>query len=74
MSEYQKGVLKKVSFDQELFEKELKKVQNWLLVDDLKEFVDWVLKTFSTMFSNLESKVEEFFSHLFVEDSVLLTN
>ncbi|PJA48855.1 MAG: hypothetical protein CO170_01345 [candidate division SR1 bacterium CG_4_9_14_3_um_filter_40_9] len=72
MSAYQKKVLESVSFNQELFEKELKKVKNWLLVEDLREFVDWVLKTFSTMFPDLESKIKEFFADIFVEEPVLL--
>ena len=54
--EYCKFILEKVSFDEHLFEKELRKAIQMLAETDIKEFVDWVKKRFSghKVISNLQ--------------------
>ena len=46
MLEYVKTILKKVSFDSQLFEKELRKALNTLLHDELLELKNWCYKHF----------------------------
>lgn len=46
MLEYTKTILRKVSFDKDLFEKELKKAISYLCLPELKELENWILKTF----------------------------
>ena len=46
--EYCKFILEKVSFDEHLFEKELRKAIKMLAENDLKDFMDWVRMRFST--------------------------
>ena len=46
MLEYVKTILKKVSFDQILFEKELVKAIRTLLLDELKELKKWCYEQF----------------------------
>ena len=46
MLEYVKLVLKKVSFDLRLFEKELKKALSYLSVEDVPAFCAWCYETF----------------------------
>jgi len=46
MLDYQKEVLEKVSFDQELFNKELEKSYQWLDSSDLSELLSWVSDNF----------------------------
>jgi len=65
MLRFQKGILQKVSFNQDLFERELQKAERWLLVEDLKKLVDWVLDQFTHVFTDLEEKVKRMFSYLF---------
>lgn len=45
--EYCKFILEKVSFDDQLFEKELQKAVKMLTEKDLADFVDWVKKRFT---------------------------
>lgn len=47
MLEFKKRVLQKVSFDLELFEKELGKAAKWLMDDELAELRQWCNDTFS---------------------------
>ena len=47
MLEYIKTILKKVSFDIQLFEKELKKAINQLINEDLEELKRWCYINFS---------------------------
>jgi predicted metal-binding protein len=47
MLEYSKIILEKVSFDAQLFEKELKKAFGWLLEKERKELEEWVNLQFS---------------------------
>lgn len=47
MLEYSKMILEKVSFDAQLFEKELKKAFGWLLEKERKELEEWVNMQFS---------------------------
>ena len=46
MLDYQKEILEKVSFDQELFSKELKKSYQWLDSSELSELLSWVSDNF----------------------------
>jgi len=46
MLDYQKEVLEKVSFDQEIFTKELKKSYQWLDSSELSELLLWVSNNF----------------------------
>lgn len=46
--EYCKFILEKVSFDERLFEKELIKALKMLSETDVREFVDWVRRRFSS--------------------------
>jgi len=46
MLEYVKTILKKVSFDLNLFEKELKKAISSLLADEILKLRDWCYRTF----------------------------
>jgi len=48
MLDYQKEILEKVSFDQELFSKELKKSYQWLKPSELSELLSWVSDKFKT--------------------------
>lgn len=47
MLEFKKNVLKKVSFDLTLFEKELRKATKWLLEEELQELRRWCYQNFS---------------------------
>jgi len=50
MLEYQKKILRKVSFSKELFNKELKKSIKWLSQTDLSQLVDWAKRNFSLQY------------------------
>ena len=50
MLEYVKTILRKVSFDQTLFEKELKKAINLLIPEEIKQLRDWCYEQFSHMY------------------------
>jgi hypothetical protein len=47
MLEYIKNVLKKVSFDESLFQKELKKSEKWLDPNEQNELKQWVGSNFN---------------------------
>ena len=47
MLEYSKEVLQKVSFDPELFQKELKKALNMLVEDEKRELIRWIQLKFN---------------------------
>lgn len=47
MLEYIKNVLKKVSFDESLFQKELKKSEKWLDPKEQNELRQWVGSNFN---------------------------
>ncbi|MFN3403458.1 MAG: hypothetical protein ACK40G_05130 [Cytophagaceae bacterium] len=46
MLDYVKLILQKVSFDQHLFEKELRKSMRDLIADELKELKQWCYENF----------------------------
>jgi len=47
MLEYAKTVLKNVSFDVSLFQKELHKVVNFLVPDEVNSLIHWIHQEFS---------------------------
>lgn len=51
MFEYSKEILTKVSFDRELFRKELLKAIKWLTADERKLLMIWCLATFQDRYS-----------------------
>lgn len=51
MLKYVKEVLSKVSFDRQLFEKELKKALNMLLPTELTELKKWCYDKFGDIYS-----------------------
>jgi hypothetical protein len=53
MLEYVKTILKKVSFDRKLFEKELKKAINSLIIDEIKELKAWCYKKFGHLYPKI---------------------
>lgn len=53
MLEFKKRVLQKVSFDLELFEKELGKAAKWLLDEELEELKVWCYETFSEKYKSI---------------------
>ncbi len=53
MLEYVKTILKKVSFDRALFEKELLKAINSLLAEEIQILKDWCYKTFGHLYPNI---------------------
>ena len=53
MFEYSKEILTKVSFDRNLFNKELKKAITWLKKDERKMLMMWCLATFGNRYSDL---------------------
>ncbi|MBP6302447.1 MAG: hypothetical protein KBB37_04385 [Bacteroidia bacterium] len=58
MLNYCKKILKSVSFDKELFEKELKKaVRNLLLNDEVMALRKWCLRKFSNSYKQIIEKV-----------------
>jgi len=56
MLEYAKLILKKVSFDRRLFEKELIKALNLIVPNDLKEFKNWCYDHFGHMYNVILNK------------------
>lgn len=50
MFEYQKLILKKVSFSTQLFKKEFEKSKKWLTSREFKDLINWVNKTFNPNF------------------------
>ena len=57
MLEYQKLILKKVSFSKQLFVKELEKSKKWLSNNEFKDLIRWMNKTFNPLF--LKETVDE---------------
>jgi hypothetical protein len=57
MLEYIKMILDKVSFDSNLFEKELKKGLKELLPVDMKELRNWCYEKFGKIYQTLLNKV-----------------
>ena len=53
MLEFCKSVLSKVSFDRQLFAKELKKSVRWLKGEELKALRDWCLGRYGSRYGNL---------------------
>ena len=53
MLEMTKLVLKKVSFDKELFKKELVKAKGWLKKDELLVLKTWCLATFAGTYDEI---------------------
>jgi hypothetical protein len=53
MLEYFKTILKKVSFDKYLFEKELIKAIKSLVLDEIRELKSWCYKKFSQLYPNV---------------------
>lgn len=53
MLEYIKMILEKVSFDQHLFEKELRKGIRRLLPDELPELKNWCYRNFASKFGSI---------------------
>lgn len=51
MLKYVKEVLSKVSFDKELFEKELRKAFKLLMPFEIKELRNWCYQTFGHVYS-----------------------
>lgn len=57
MLEYVKTILQKVSFDKDLFEKELKKALNSLGLDEIKHLKNWCYEKFSDMYLRILNRV-----------------
>lgn len=57
MLEYVKTVLVKVSFDQILFEKELRKSLRLLVQEEISEFKKWCYAQFSAIYPTVLNKV-----------------
>ena len=53
MLEYVKTILKKVSFDKHLFEKELFKAIKTLVAEEIKELKSWCYKTFGHLYPKI---------------------
>lgn len=56
MLEYVKTVLSKVSFDRELFEKELRKAMNLLIPEELNQLKDWCYRKFGAIYQTILNK------------------
>ncbi len=57
MLEFKKSILTKVSFDPELFEKELRKAVRWVQPAEITELEDWCYKQFDETFKPILNKV-----------------
>jgi hypothetical protein len=53
MFEYSKEILTKVSFDRNLFSKELRKAITWLKKDERKMLMMWCLATFGNRYGDV---------------------
>ena len=53
MLEYVKTILKKVSFDRKLFEKELIKAISTLINEEINELKEWCYKKFGHLYPNI---------------------
>lgn len=56
MFEYSKEILTKVSFDKELFRKELLKSIKWVTADERKLLLLWCLATFQDKYGSIISQ------------------
>jgi hypothetical protein len=56
MFEYSKEILTKVSFDKELFRKELIKAIKWVTADERKLLLLWCLATFQDKYGSIISQ------------------
>jgi len=56
MLEYIKMILEKVSFDKNLFEKELKKAIRSLLPEEIVQLKSWCYDTFSSLYLSVLNK------------------
>lgn len=56
MFEYSKEILTKVSFDKNLFKKELRKAIKWLKYDERKMLMIWCLATFGNKYGDVISQ------------------
>jgi len=61
MLEYTKTILRKVSFDAELFKKELQKSLKWLNNDDVNSLYNWLIENY---YHSHKSIINEVFSHI----------
>ena len=57
MLDYVKTILLKVSFDQDLFKKELEKSLQWLEVNEILTLKDWVIEKFNHLYKDLISDI-----------------
>lgn len=58
MIELSKNILTKVSFDKQLFQKELVKAVNWISEsEDLQSFKDWCVVEFGHLYPTVLKKV-----------------
>jgi hypothetical protein len=57
MLEYFKFILEKVSFDQQLFEKELRKSTGELLGEEIRELKNWCYEHFGQQYHKVLSRV-----------------
>lgn len=53
MLDYTKSILEKVSFDQQLFEKELRKNLTELIREEITELKDWCYEKFGKIHGNI---------------------
>lgn len=53
MFEYTKQILLKVSFDKNLFSKELKKATRWLKKEEISHLKMWCVATFGHLYSDV---------------------
>lgn len=56
MLEYVKIILKKVSFDQKLFEKELRKAIKSLVIEEINELREWCYRKFGHLYPAILNK------------------
>ena len=59
MLDYQKTILNKVSFDKNLFRKELKKSYKWLKNDEIKNLSSWVKDQYYRMYPEVIQEITE---------------
>ena len=60
MLEYCKTILQKVSFDSNLFEKELRKAVHYINPNELKDFLAWVHLNYGKEFADVISRFDKF--------------
>lgn len=61
MFEYSKEILTKVSFDQKLFTKELRKAMAWLKKEERKLLLVWCLATFGHRYSDIITQMFRYY-------------